>query len=80
MQPFAIYAILLFYIAYMKQFMLSALEDTLVKLDAIVTHIKPIGDALMTLAYALLRQAFIKPCEAFPTIVAYFEKTPCDLF
>lgn len=31
-QPFAIYAILLFYIAYMKQFMLSALEDTLVKL------------------------------------------------
>ena len=34
----------------------------------------------MTLAYALLRQAFIKPCEAFPTIVAYFEKTPCDLF
>ena len=31
-------------------------------------------------AYALLRQAFIKPCEAFTTIVAYFEKTPCDLF
>ena len=30
--PFAIYAILSFYIAYMKQFMLSALEDTLVKL------------------------------------------------
>ena len=32
-QPFAIYAILLFYIAYMKQFMLSALEDTLVSLS-----------------------------------------------
>ena len=31
-QPFAIYAILSFYIAYMKQFMLSALEDTIVKL------------------------------------------------
>ena len=30
-QPFAVYSIL-FYIAYMEQFMLSALEDTLVKL------------------------------------------------